>query len=153
LYLSFYPYIEIIDCEFKYNISGAVYAWNTRSLIKNCIFTNNTARFNASAIIGQLASIIDSCIFKDNMSVERAGAILLHDGNHIITNSLFESNRVRSGACLDINGKTRISKNIFINNTSWHTGTGAAMLYSDVLFDNNLVCKNTGNKSRPQPQF
>jgi hypothetical protein len=147
LYVSLYPGIEIMDCEFKYNISGAIYAYNTRAQIKNCTFTNNTSRFNASAIIGQLATIIDSCIFKDNMSVERAGAILLHSGEHLVTNSLFERNSVRSGACLDITGKTRISKNIFINNTSWHTGTGAAMLYSGVLFDNNLVCKNIGNKS------
>ncbi len=151
LYASFYPAIEVINCEFKYNISGAVRAWNARSLIKNCIFTNNNSRFRAGAIWGEMVSIIDSCIFKNNLSVEDAGAIYLSNGDHKVTNSLFESNSVRSGACLKssygYSGNTRISKNIFINNTSLHGGTGAAILNSGVLFDNNLVCKNIGNNS------
>jgi predicted outer membrane repeat protein len=138
------PGIEIRNCDFKYNVSSPISAFN--SLIRKCTFT-----FNEGAIYIQGNSIIDSCSFISNHSVE-VGAIRLWNGNQIVSNCLFNNNSCRYGACLytvrNSQGSIRISRNIFTNNHTDYGGTGAAILNSGVLFDNNLIFNNHGANGR-----
>ena len=134
--------VNVMNSDFLYNYAslygGAIFCYEeSRLLVKNSTFTNNTCYHYGGAISAAIeAEIIDS-VFSSNFARDYAGAICLW-GNLSVSNSNFTNNNAEVAAAIFdyfINGSVTITGSNFINNTQKTLGT--------LYFTTNVFIKNS----------
>jgi len=133
--------LTIVDSQIYENRSlagngGAIVAWGPVT-IRNVLFGSNTAN-NGGAIHAYIGATltIDGANFSDNLAdsgIENGGALVLIDGSHRITNSVFLRNRAHYGAGIYVNtdASLDVENTRFIENASGNGGS--AILYNGDL--------------------
>ena len=98
-------------------------------------FTGNLANYGGGLYLGVKSneSIIENCIFKGNHAKYNGGAIDCNASKMVLTNTLFDSNYAQYGAalCREVNAKRGSGENnTFINNHAYVSGAALGWMAS-----------------------